>query len=256
MMHYDVVKSYIEENRKPLGIIQSAFVNSVASLIYSEYIRLFKKVDKPVERVMVPSIHNVEMFLTDSPFISKLKLYYIDNMKFLTKAFPFYDGYAGLDVFKLFEDDEFKLIFNEHMIPNLKKYIPSIISQKFQLDGDGGQLFKQDRDVQLFGGDISSEYSMYVGYESALWILMNDDDVEKEEINDRGKQFTLYMDEVLSITDVNAICPIYFNYRICGLEKVMDIMKFITGIKVELDDNREMYNIDIGNNEAKIVKLV
>lgn len=252
MSIYETIKGVMQEHKKKIEYIQWAVISGISSLVYSEYISLIRQRTIPVKQVLVPSIKNVEHFLAkDGQFIEILSRDLIDQIA-KDWVFKEYAEAPELVLFKPENIEILKTVFDLYMIPNICRSIPETITKKFGLNDPNQQLIREDRDVMLFRGQpLSDEYFEYIKDQIILQLLIYLPSIKKEvEIPNGNRDIQMVDSEILTINNEQAICPIHFSPRIFRNEKVMNLMKFVTGTMLrEVDTSASTVAIKGDDNE-------
>lgn len=213
-------------------VLVPSLMNSLSSLIYSKFISLFRKQTKPAERIIVPSVNNIAKFLDrDSEFTRKLQANLFDSIKDAVHNNELYKPYENkFDMF----DESARKTFNEDLIPTVEKRIPFVIRRKFDIDGEGNSIFKEDRDLELFTDFSEDEIYNYLTYEMILNIIVESKSYvckygEDEKLSFTDKdEFVIYPRSILCIKNVMAISPIYIDLNILNLNEINKLIEFIT----------------------------
>ena len=251
MSIHQIMKDTMKKHKAKIELIQWATISSIASLVYSDYIRSFRQRTKPVHLIQVPSMMNLKEFLkTDGPFMEKLSSDFIDQIMKTEYMTKYKDQLPEL---VLFQDDLIeimKTIMDLYILPNVSRAIPNVIEKKFQLNQPSNRTFIQSNDINLFQRpDIEPDEMMgYLAEEFMMQLLMNVVTMERHtEYPEHNEVILLTKDEILTIDNGNAICPIHFNHVILDMENLMKLMCFVTNTIYEAIDQGE--SVPLKNGE-------
>lgn len=261
-------KEIIRAHKSKVEIFQWAVTSSVASLIYSEYIRNMRQKAIPVRHVEVPMIRHVEdMIAPDNSMMLYLSDHLIDD---LLKD-ELMQKYVEAPELILFNDDcldGWKTIFDLYVIPNISKTIPATITKKFGLDDEKQQLFRQSRELSLFNHKpIAGDRYQYLVHQTALQLLMLIPSVEKITTTpENNTELFITETSILTISHPNAICPIHLDANTMDFEKSMELIEYVTStsayyigggdIVAEVDGEVAQYRVRTGPfNQTKSTKL-
>ncbi len=229
MSIHEVVKGAMKEHKSKIELTQWATMSSVASLVYSEYIRRIRQKLKPVHAVFVPSIHTVMEFMDkDGQFMSFMSEKFID----LILEDTLFTKYKDAPEFQMFSGNNveiLKTIMDLYIIPNLSARIPATISKKFGI-GTEQQLIRESPEIDLFERrPIDDIQMMYLTHQFVLQMLALMPTVKKEaELPEENINISLADNEVISISNDNAICTIHFDESIISNPAVNQLLSFVT----------------------------
>lgn len=262
-------KTFIVDNKKKIELTQWAIINGIASLVYSEYLQRFKQKQYPVKKIMIPPIKYVKEFLNrDNELMISLSNNLIDDMLY-NQLFQKFKNAPELAIFDSPNIELLKTVFDLYMIPNIERRIPETIMLKFGIGNESQQLFIEDSSIDLFNRNpISQSYYNFIVEESILQLLFLLPTLKKDiEIPDNNRKILMTADEILTINNENAICPIHFNSSIIENSPVNDLLKFITSTNFKVMDNNVngimkkdeivKYSIDTNPfNEVLLIRLI
>lgn len=229
-----LIKQAMKDHKQKIELIQWGIISGISSLIYSEYIKNIRQKQIPVRMVQIPSIKSVKRFLDpEFGFLQDLSYKFIDNI-YNHKLFQ---KYHTAPEFILFNDENIeilKTIFDLYIIPNISRRIPEVIVRKFDLDNPKQQLFRESNEIDLFQGKLlNDEQYEFVVEESILQMLLLLPTMKKDiELIEDNSQIHLAEDEILTIGNEKAICPILLNDSIIRNESVIDLLKFVTSTEI------------------------
>ena len=256
MLIHDRVKDMMEEYKHEIERIQCAIIMGVSSLFYSEYISKFRQKEFPLLRVEVPSLKNLARFLDqNSEFMQTLSYTLIDklaNHKLIKK-------YLDVPELFMFNDNNIeimKIIYDIRITHNIRKCIMDLIVKKFRLDDPTQQVFQQNWEIDIFNGQINDDQINFVIDEIVLQLLMLIPSINKETRDVSPDLYNvLWFDEILSIDNNNAICPIYVNMDIINNESIIKLLSFVTDSTFDKDD-KSIIPVSNSNNQLRIIKLL
>ena len=232
---HQLTKDQLLENSGEIELIQSAIISGVSSLFYSEYISRIVKKAVPVGRIHVPEISTLKEYLNiGSEFMSCLSKSLL-NMMLENNLLQRYIDARELILFKG-DIVSLKTILSRYILPNLSKTIPSVISNKFQLNNPKQQLIIENRGIDIFDRQPINEYQYdFIVNESVLHLLLSLPSITKVhyEWDISGIPILLSNDNILTIDHDNAICPIHINPSIFNNPKVFPLISFVTSTQID-----------------------
>ena len=235
MQIHQLVKNAIMEHKQKIELTQWAIISGISSLIYSEYIRRIKRKEVPVKMILVPAIKNVsELLRSDSSFMEKLSNELIDSIA----NHPLIQKYFDAPELIMFHEENIeimKTIFDLYIIPNISRRIPETIAKKFGLNDDKQQTFHESWEIDLFNRhQITNDQIDFIIEETVLQLLMLLPTMKKEiEIPEENINIKIAKDEILTIANENAICPIHFNSSIFKNSSVKELLSFVTNSDIK-----------------------
>lgn len=233
MQIHEKIKEIITAHKNKVEIIQWSVISSITSLVYSEYIIKMKQKQYPVRRILVPSINNVKSLLQpDGNFIQLLSTKLIDRI--ITNEL--FIKYKDAPEFVLFNDDNInslKLIFDLYMINNIYHRIPESISKKFDLSNPNQQTMIQDDNIDLFNNIPINERQLdYIIEETILNLLTLIPTMKKNiELPEHATNIYMTSDEIVTIGNEYALCPIHFNENVIHNDCVMNTLSNVTNTR-------------------------
>lgn len=258
MDFHQVVSSVISKHKSKIETTQWAVMNGISSLLYSEYISNFKHKLNPVKHVLVPQLKTVEDILNpNGMFIEDLSSKFIDMM-INNDLFRRYSNAPELVLFDSSNVDIMKLVFKFYIIPNVIKRIPETFALKFQLDNPHQQIIREGRDLAMFKDNgINNDHFRFIVDQSVLQLLILLASVERHvTLPEDYSNIEMLENGILSISNKNAICPIYINRDIIRNQTAMNLISFVSSTTVNENKSDMKYTI-ITNvfNEAIIITL-
>ena len=232
---HKLVKTALTEHKQKIELTQWAIISGISSLFYSEYIRRFRHKEVPVRMVLVPSIKNLsEFFKPESVFIETLS----NNLIDVITNHPLIKQYSDAPELVMFKEDNIeimKTIYDLYISPTITRRIPETISMKFGLNNPNQQMFKETWEIDLFDGrhQITHGHYKYIVEQIVLQLLMLLPTMKKEiEIPEDHINMHMCNNEILTISNDNAICPIHFTNNIINNESVIDLLSFVTNTNI------------------------
>ena len=229
------IKEFIKIHKDTIGIFQWAITASVTSLIYSEYIRCIKNKYVPVHKVHVPSIKTVSNLLSiDNKFMIMLKEKFID----LLVDHPMIKKYSIASEIIILNNDRdiMKTIFNDYMLPSVSKRIPVFISTKFDLGNANQSMIIEDSHIDMFKKfNITDTNTLdFIIEEFVLQFLTSIPSMKKElEFPESNSEIYITANEIVSIGNEQAICPILINNNIIQNKSIFDLLAFVSSTSIE-----------------------
>lgn len=236
-----IVKDAIIKHKRKIELTQWAIIQGVSSLVYPAYIKQMTQKQVPVKMVLVPSIKGIIRFF-DSGFLDILSVHLIDDIV----NHPLFQKYSHAQEFAMFTPENIeimKTIFDLYISPNVRRRIPETIDKKFGLSDETQQLFRENRDADIFVGNnitaLSDEYK-FVVEQIILQLLALIPTMKKNvDFPERNTEIFMTNEEVLLINNTNAICPIYFNQSVIENTSVIDTLNFVTSTTIAAVDKDE-----------------
>lgn len=234
MQIHQLVKNALTEHKQKIELTQWAIISGVTSLFYSEYIRRFRQKEVPVKVIMVPSLKTVSDYLrSDSPFMEHMSETLIDSIA----NHRLIKQYADAPELVMFKEDNIeimKTVFDLYIIPNITRRIPETIAKKFGLNDEKQQVFRETFDIRLFDDQhINDDQYKFIIDQIVLQLLMLIPTMKKEvEIPEDHVNMMMSRNEILSIANDSAVCPIHFNADIIKNKSVIDLLSFVTNTTI------------------------
>lgn len=242
MSIHQIVKDNMKEHKEKIELFQWAAIMGVSSLLYSEYLRNMRQKHKPVHMVLVPPIKRVQEFLDpNGSFMSTMSDDFINWMR----EDPLFKKFSHAPELVLFDEEHvevLKTIFDLYVIPNMYRRIPETISMKFSLMNEEQQTFRESNELDLFDRQpLTSDQFSFIAHETVLQLMVLLPTMKKEiELPEENSKIHMTDDEILSIGNANAVCPIIVDPVVMGLEGVLDVLGFVTDTTFTKLDNSEI----------------
>lgn len=248
----------VNMNKTGYEIFQQAIVNSVATLIYSEFIANFKKIEKPVLQYRIPALAEVEDLLRpDNKLMRTLSETLFDNIdeKYII-------GENMMDIFTCHKDLT-KVLLDKYIIPNSFKQIPAAIRKKFNLENN--QDIHEDWEIDMFDHHYFPmlPHIQYLVNELMLQYIDLDKSIKKKitKFNNNSELFMLHeelminstMPGYIKIANYGALCPIIIDQDIQVNGNVFDLLRFVSS--TEIIDEGDSYRVRTENN-SNIIDVV
>lgn len=239
-----IIKDTMKNHKNKIEIFQWAVMNSVGSLLYSEYIKNIRRKEYPRPHIFTPPIKCVSSVLnTDNILMETLSSNLIDRM--ITNEWFNKVNYKSIPELVLFNDDNIeilKTIFDIYIIKNVSRRIPEVISKKFQI---GNPLVKgiidESNEINIFDDGICEYHYEYLVEETCVQLLTLLPTLKKTIYTpDNLKMIQLSEDDIMIIDNSNAICPIDFTSNIYSNKNIMNLIGFVTNVSVTV--------LEINNN--------
>lgn len=248
----ELIKDTIIKNKAKIEIFQWSIISSVASLVYSEFLKNMKQKEIPVRSVHVPSLKTVREFLKpDGELLEELSCHLIDKMNEDELFKKYKDKCPELVLFNEDNCEVLKTIFDLYVIPNMSRRIPEVIDKKFGLSTHEQQLFIEDNTIDLFNRlPINDDQINYIVHQTVLQLLIALQSVEKKTtFPEDNNEIYISMGEVLTVNHENAVCPIHFDDQIINNESIMALLSFVTNTRI-VDTGIHLQQMMSGNTDV------
>lgn len=235
MQIHQVVRDAIQHHKKKIELTQWAVMSSVASLVYSEYLLRIKQKQHPTRVIMVPTIRSVqELLLPDGPMMQLMGTKMIDMMA-THELFKKFSDAPELAMFQEENIEVMKTIFDLYVLPNIQRRLPETIAHKFDLFNPQNQTIRENREIDLFDRrPFNGEQLDYLVEQAVLQLLILLPTMKKEiEYPEANTGIYMTEDEILTVSNDNAVCPIHFNSKIFAGGAIMDVLSFVTNTHVQ-----------------------
>ena len=245
MIVNEKIKRVISEHKNEVEIFQWSVINSIASLVYSEYISNMKQKTIPTKVILVPKVKLVSDLLSPSGELMNTLSNNLIDMMISNHFFIKYDFKNIKELILFTEDyiDILKSILSSYILPNIARLIPDVIVKKFQLDVRQSSIIESPESVLFNGmGVCRNEYIEYIVEEICIQMFTEYSKSIPNSITEPDDIFNIQLskDDILVINHENAICPIYFSAGIFENKTVLDLLKFVACIDVtKLSDSSE-----------------
>lgn len=218
------IKEILETHKEEYQMLSFAFVNSVSTLIYTEFLRRMKRIEFPVPCVHVPRIAAVEELCNRrSPLMIRLSVELFETMQFHPKFDKIPQNFKDA-----IYDTNCSKVLNGYLIPIIEKRLPEVIKHKFKLDTDQ-QTFIEDNTIDLFNRIFGSDPQVnYVTSETVLQMVM-----QLSKPIEGPKELYMDSDCIISIDNDNAIAPIMIDLSIIENINIFNAISFVTNTVVE-----------------------
>lgn len=246
------------DNRKFVETFQWSVIDSISSLLYSEYIGNIVEKKIPITRYMVPTIKSViDILKPDSDFIRSVSNKLICGMsgnRWMTVS-----GFCNTGEYDKLKDEKdrtiLQAILDSYIFTNVGRVIPNVIMKKFSIGIESNNgLMVEDYGIDLFKKGMLDDYYEYIIEEASMslvTIIMNTDSTCVTGVD----KIELTSDSILSINNGNAICRTLFSKDVATNPVVMDILKAtVTNCISATDDTFIMETSK--NNIANVITFI
>lgn len=230
------VKETLRTHKAQIELLQLAMTSSIAGLIYSEYIKNFKQVLRPVHKIFIPELKQVQDLVnTENEFMTYLSDNIIEKI-IENELFKEFSTLEDLSLFKSDNVEILKTIVDLYIMHNISRSIPSVIARKFGIGDENNQLFIESNEIDLFQHKSPGEnHFKYIVDQTVLHMLTIIPKAEKNVItveNNIGICIENDNKTILTIGNDNAISLIHFNKQIFDNVEVMNTLLFVTSTSV------------------------
>lgn len=259
MQIHQTIKEVIKNHKNKIELIQWAITSGVSSLVYSEYLMNIKRKTLPSNILLVPSIRSVnELLDPENQFMQLLSDKLIDRIV-ENETFKKYSDAPELVLFNNENIEIMKTIFDLYIINNISRRLPETISKKFGLDKTDDQLrfAVQSNELDLFNRQpITSRQLDFIVEETVLHLLTLIPTMKKS-IELPESNFNIHMtdNEIITIGNDKAICPILLNKEILNNEEVIKMILFVTNTTV-IDASLKSLFKTIGESKEQVTVIV
>ncbi len=225
-----LLKDTIKLHKDKIELIQWAIISSVSSIVYSEYIKNIRQKHRPVRLIYVPSIKTLyELLAKDGHLMQLISEKLIDDI-IGNDLFSKYIEVPEMILFNENNVEMLKTILDIYIIPNISSRLTEAIAIKFSLNNPEQQLFVESRDIDLFNRiPITPNQFRFIVGETILQLLMLIPSIKKDVISpEQNINIIMNSDQILTIDNDNAICPIHFNSDILDNAEVMSLFSFVS----------------------------
>ena len=236
-----MIKDVMKNHKQKITVLQWAIISSVSSLVYSEYIARMKNKQIPTPLILVPTIHSVqELLAEDGQFMELLSERLIDGI-ITNELFIKYKDAPEFEIFKEENIEIIKTIVDVYIIPNISTSISNTISKKFDLNNPNQQTFRENRDIDLFNRKPINDGQMkYIIDQTVLQLLMLIPSIYKDvSFIESNIRIDLAHEEIMTISNDNAITAIHFNKSIIENDDVIKLLLFVTSSSIEICEWQE-----------------
>lgn len=259
MQIHQTIKEVIKNHKNKIELIQWAITSGISSLVYSEYLMNIKRKTLPSNILLVPSIRSVsELLNPENQFMELLSDKLIDRIV-ENETFKKYSDAPELVLFNNENIEIMKTIFDLYIINNISRRLPETISKKFGLDKTDDQLrfAVESNELDLFNRQpITSRQLDFIVEETVLHLLTLIPTMKKS-IELPESNFNIHMtdNEIITIGNDKAICPILLNKEILNNEEVIKMILFVTNTTV-IDASLKSLFKTIGESKEQVTVIV
>lgn len=230
----EMIKETIGKHKAKIELFQWAIIASVASLVYSEFVKNIHQKEVPIRAIHVPALRNVRELLDENGNLSyNLSNYLIDHIV-EDELFKKYKDLPELELFKEENIEVLKTIFDLYVLPNIRRRIPETIDKKFGLSNPEQQLIREDYTIDLFNReDLNLDQLKYIEHQTILQLFITLPSLQKkQEFPENNSKIYMMDNEILTVNHENAICPIHFDKAIIDTPIIMDLLSMVTNTKI------------------------
>lgn len=245
------IKQFIELNKFGVERFQWAIMNSIASLVYTEYIRNIRKKQYPREHTLIPPIKSVESFLNiHGDFMNCVSNNIIKDLMehHLVQMFD-HNKVPDLKILDLDNMEMTQTLLDEYILPNVSKRVPETISIKFQIGKPEVKgIMDESPEIDIFKSGVQDFHYEYILEETALQLLdfIIHPSLTNIESHNNAAIIEVYNDSILVIDHSSAICPIHLSNTILANGDLMDIIGSAACIEI-------LYPIREGDNRIVVI---
>lgn len=247
-MNFDVLIQHImEEHKTEIEALQLSMISGVASVVYAEYIRNFRRQSNSADHIWVPSINNLRHYIgAHGTLTTGLTYTYLNDIL----SNPLMNKYCK-DVRYSNMTNEVKeslnVIFNLYIIPNMTRSIVNSIIKKFSLNDDnpnGFQIFKENSDINMFNSQpISDDLYQAIVSETVIQLLLLMKSINKQVcIPATSTDNVIKGDQIFSVANVNGITPIHINMDLIQNKSAIELFTFTTNTQITICEDSAIIN--------------
>lgn len=261
MLTHQKVKEIMSNHKQKIQLVQWATMGGVSSLIYTLTVSNSVQRHTPTRTISIPSGKTIEADLSlDGEFITHISETLIDNILDDNMFIKFSNA---PEFSPLFTDDDsleiLRTIFDLYIIPNVSKYIPQAITNKFGLNNPHRQLFKEDNEIPLLGDNIPDGYYDYVAHETLLQLLLLIPSMKKSIVlPENNNILEMSNNDILTIGTNDAVSLTLFDNAIFNM-KILNELCYVTSTRfIVLSDHMKDDVIHFTTapfNEVSLTKL-
>lgn len=180
----DMKKVFVERKHE-IEIFQHAVINSIASIVYCEFIQNIQIKEYPSQHYLIPRIDSVRSFLrTDGNFMSNVGKQLIAILP--SNRWVQYVNYKEHPDFVIFHDENIDMtdsILRSYILPNASRGIPEVISRKFEVGSDSRKgVIDESYELDIFSGGIPFSYYKYIIDETCMQLLKSTDSIDRKVV--------------------------------------------------------------------------
>lgn len=252
-------KQFLINNKSSIEMFQWALMNSVASLVYSDYIASIRQKQFPVRKVLVPVIKDLEYIMDPrGELLRDLPEYLLDRIRCDVNDYYAY-SIPEFDIFNMGNDSSLKDLMNEYIIPNISRRIPETIKKKFGLDDPNQQVIREDRNIKMFDKyPLDGASRNFIAAQTILQFFTMGITIEKECCpieHSTGICLPLDKHYILSIANDQAVCPIQLNAEIID-NPIFGLISFVTGTTIADRNDDEIILQTLPLNMVGLTRLI
>ena len=257
------IKDFIELNKFGVERLQWAVMNSVASLVYTEYIRNIKKKEYPREHTLIPSIKTVESCLNMNGDLMKLLSNSLIKDLIEHHLVQMFDHNKVPDL-KVLDMDNMEItqtLLEGYILPNVSRRIPETIGIKFQVGNPEVKgIMDESSEIDMFKSGIHNFHYEYILEETALQLLayiMHPHINRVDSVNGTAV-IDVYNNQVLIISHPSEICEIHLSDNILSDVDIMGSIGSVIGVEViyPIREDDEYIGVISKNNKNYLYKYL
>lgn len=248
----------IDSNRRFVETFQWTVIDTIASLVYPEYIRHITEKNMPTSRYLVPTIKSVaEIVKPESNIMTFVSSKLINGMR--DNQWMTISGFCNMDEYQRFEDEKHRnmlqSVLDNYILPNVSRVIPTVIMKKFSIGIESNNgLMVEDYGIDIFENGIIDSYYDYIIEEASLSLTTMIMDIDQSCVTGVDK-IELPSNAILSISNSNALCRTLFSKNIADDPSIMDLLSAtVTKLISSSDDSFVMGTSN--SNTANIITFI
>lgn len=257
------VEEFIKSNKFGVERLQWAVMNSVASLVYTEYIRNIRKKEYPREHTLIPSIKTVGSFLNMNGEIIKLLSDSLIKDLIEHNLVQMFDHNKVPDL-KILDIDNIDItqtLLKGYILPNICRRIPETISIKFQIGNPEVKgIMDESPEIDIFKSGIHDFHYEYILEETALQLLayIIHPHVTVVDNIDNTAVIDVFNNQVLIISHPSEICEIHLSHDILSNGDIMKSIGSVIGVEVKypIREDDEYIGVISKNNKNYLYKYI
>ena len=244
------IQEILNKHHHEYEILQWSLMNSIGTLIYSEFLSKMKKVEKPVLHFNIPSIKAIQEVLNHEGVLMETIAKNLVKMIRQDKLFYAIDD---LGIFYPECEQDTNKVLLLYMLPNVERRIPESISLKFGLETEQ-QTFREDRTIDLFNRQFDQQWMAdYIIHETVLQLITFQ--APSNVIITVANTSCVGMGdkEIISISNQNALAPILIDKSMLSSESI-NLIGFVTNTSFEEDNDTTILTTST-NNKVIVMTL-
>lgn len=252
----DMKKVFIE-HKHGIEIFQHAVINSIASIVYCEFIQNIQLKEYPSPHYLIPRIDSVRSFLkTDGDFMSDVGKQLIAILP--SNRWVQYVNYKEHPDFVLFRDDNIDMtdsILRSYILPNASRGIPEVISRKFEVGSDSRKgVIDESYELDIFSGGIPFSYYKYIIDETCMQLLKSTDSVDRKVVPCTDpSSIEIGPNSMLGINHRCAICQILLSTDMVIDNNIMRLIGRAT--ETSLIDSHSNGNYIVSSGQTNCLEI-